>query len=195
MLTSKSMLSLPGFWCFWHKNSSSDSLETLSSRSTLFLFVFLGLGESSSSSVYHLCLEPSNISWISSNGKDLIFIPRQHFVGQYAYVVGWGRTQHGVAATPSLLQVRLSYMSRWLGPERFRNPSFVSRSPESTICQPSTAILIIVVFFPSLTSWLHDHLWQYQEVKVQVISAEKCQSWFQSAHRQETLLIRWGCQG
>ena len=30
---------------------------------------------------------------------------RQHFVGQYAYVVGWGRTQHGVAATPSLLQV------------------------------------------------------------------------------------------
>ena len=123
MLTSKSMLSLPGFWCFWHKNSSSDSLETLSSRSTLFLFVFLGLGESSSSSVYHLCLEPSNISWISSNGKDLIFIPRQHFVGQYAYVVGWGRTQHGVAATPSLLQVRLSYVKvAW--PWKISKPEF-----------------------------------------------------------------------
>jgi len=54
---------------------------------------------------------------------------RQHFVGQYAYVVGWGRTQHGVAATPSLLQ----------------------------------------------------------EVKVQVISAEKCQSWFKAAHRKEKI--------
>ena len=31
---------------------------------------------------------------------------RQHFVGQYAFVVGWGRTEHGVAQTPSLLQVR-----------------------------------------------------------------------------------------
>ena len=50
---------------------------------------------------------------------------RQHFVGQYAFVVGWGRTEHGVAQTPSLLQ----------------------------------------------------------EVKVQVISAEKCQSWFKQAHR------------
>ena len=30
---------------------------------------------------------------------------RQHFVGQYAFVVGWGRTEHGVAQTPSLLQV------------------------------------------------------------------------------------------
>jgi len=29
---------------------------------------------------------------------------RQQFVGQYAYVVGWGRTKHGVAQTPSLLQ-------------------------------------------------------------------------------------------
>jgi len=54
---------------------------------------------------------------------------RQHFVGHYAYVVGWGRTQHGVAQTPSLLQ----------------------------------------------------------EVKVQVISAEKCQSWFQAAHRKERI--------
>lgn len=54
---------------------------------------------------------------------------RQHFVGHYAYVVGWGRTQHGVAQTPSLLQ----------------------------------------------------------EVKVQVISAEKCQSWFKSANRKEKI--------
>ena len=30
---------------------------------------------------------------------------RQHFVGQFAFVVGWGRTEHGVAQTPSLLQV------------------------------------------------------------------------------------------
>ena len=30
---------------------------------------------------------------------------KQHFVGQYAFVVGWGRTEHGVAQTPSLLQV------------------------------------------------------------------------------------------
>jgi len=54
---------------------------------------------------------------------------RQHFVGHYAYVVGWGRTQHGVAQTPSLLQ----------------------------------------------------------EVRVQVISAEKCQSWFQQASRKERI--------
>lgn len=54
---------------------------------------------------------------------------RQHFVGHYAYVVGWGRTQHGVALTPSILQ----------------------------------------------------------EVKVQVISAEKCQSWFKSANRKEKI--------
>jgi len=54
---------------------------------------------------------------------------RQHFVGQYAFVVGWGRTEHGVAQTPSLLQ----------------------------------------------------------EVKVQVISAEKCQSWFKQAHRKERI--------
>ena len=33
---------------------------------------------------------------------------RQHFVGQYAFVVGWGRTEHGVAQTPSLLQVSVS---------------------------------------------------------------------------------------
>ena len=48
--------------------------------------------------------------------KDVVFkehiIPvclpglRQHFVGHYAFVVGWGRTEHGVAQTPSLLQVR-----------------------------------------------------------------------------------------
>ena len=31
---------------------------------------------------------------------------KQQFVGQYAFVVGWGRTEHGVAQTPSLLQVR-----------------------------------------------------------------------------------------
>ena len=30
---------------------------------------------------------------------------KQQFVGQYAFVVGWGRTEHGVAQTPSLLQV------------------------------------------------------------------------------------------
>jgi len=54
---------------------------------------------------------------------------RQQFVGHYAYVVGWGRTQHGVAQTPSLLQ----------------------------------------------------------EVRVQVISAEKCQSWFQQAARKERI--------
>ena len=61
-----------GLLIFLHKNSSSDSLETLSSRSTLFLFVFLALGESSSSSVHHLCLQPSNISWLHGfhqNGK------------------------------------------------------------------------------------------------------------------------------
>lgn len=71
--------------------------------------------------------------------KDVVFkehiIPvclpglRQHFVGHYAFVVGWGRTEHGVAQTPSLLQ----------------------------------------------------------EVKVQVISAEKCQSWFKQAHRKERI--------
>ena len=41
---------------------------------------------------------------------------RQHFVGQYAFVVGWGRTEHGVAQTPSLLQVSgrvLSMESGW----------------------------------------------------------------------------------
>ena len=115
----------------------------------------------------------------------------------------WGSTHmwsDGVGPSMALRQpphcFRSDYhMSRWLGPERSRNLSFISSSSKSTICQPSTVILIIVVFFPSLTPWLHDHLWQYQEVKVQVISAEKCQSWFQSAHRQETLLIWWGCQG
>ena len=47
---------------------------------------------------YHQSPSSSNIN----NHADHL---RQHFVGQYAYVVGWGRTQHGVAATPSLLQV------------------------------------------------------------------------------------------
>ena len=66
---------------------------------------------------------------------------RQHFVGQYAFVVGWGRTEHGVAQTPSLLQVT------------------------------EDQLLIII------------SLRLLQEVKVQVISAEKCQSWFKQAHR------------
>ncbi|XP_023345140.1 serine proteinase stubble isoform X2 [Eurytemora carolleeae] len=54
---------------------------------------------------------------------------RQQFVGEFASVIGWGRTEHGVSQTPSLLQ----------------------------------------------------------EVKVQVISAEKCQSWFSSASRKEKI--------
>ena len=66
---------------------------------------------------------------------------RQHFVGQYAFVVGWGRTEHGVAQTPSLLQVTEDQ-------------------------------LLIIISMRLL-----------QEVKVQVISAEKCQSWFKQAHR------------
>ena len=30
---------------------------------------------------------------------------RQQFVGEFASVIGWGRTEHGVSQTPSLLQV------------------------------------------------------------------------------------------
>ena len=76
---------------------------------------------------------------------NLLFINifRQHFVGHYAYVVGWGRTQHGVAQTPSLLQVT-----------------------------PRHHHLQAIKTFVCL-----------QEVRVQVISAEKCQSWFQQASR------------
>ena len=79
---------------------------------------------------------------------------RQHFVGQYAFVVGWGRTEHGVAQTPSLLQVSASSL------------------PQAASCQNFKMRIIYLMVLISL-----------QEVKVQVISAEKCQSWFKQAHR------------
>ena len=55
--------------------------------------------------VHHHCISPT-MSHVQEHIIP-VCLPglRQHFVGQYAFVVGWGRTEHGVAQTPSLLQV------------------------------------------------------------------------------------------
>ena len=88
--------------------STSDSLEMWFSRSTSSLSVFLDSGKQTSSFCVIVSIRiiiQEHISIVIIINIIITMITRQHFVGQYAYVVGWGRTQHGVAATPSLLQV------------------------------------------------------------------------------------------
>ena len=83
-------------------------------------------------------------------------------------MVGWGRTEHGVAQTPSLLQV--SEMMHY--------------DESTTLSQASD--LPVKLLNKSMV------LISFQEVKVQVISAEKCQSWFKQAHRWEcSLFASW----
>ena len=87
----------------------------------------------------------------------------QHsFVHQYAKVIGWGRTQHGNSFFIKTF--------KWL---TFCSIEAIVR------CQSLTSLIIFigVATTPSIL----------QEVRVQVISADRCQDWFKSAGRKEII--------
>ena len=124
----------------------------------------------------------SSSSPSSSNINNHVDHLRQHFVGQYAYVVGWGRTQHGVAATPSLLQVIIIIVIVFVV-----IIIFVVIIVFVVIVMTTVIVIVLIMPWTYSLGW-NDHLENNrhddrQEVKVQVISAEKCQSWFKAAHR------------